>query len=410
MLLRFKMFLSHLIPVKKARQIIKNILTQTGIEEIRLEDAHRRVLAENVISRLDSPNFDRSAMDGYALKAEDTFGFSEKNPAQLVIIDRIGAGQTSKVVLKKGKAVKISTGAPLPEGSNAVVMEEYTLEDGNNLQVEASLTPGENVSYRGEDISQGDTVLKTGRLLKPQDMAVIASSGSEKVKVFKKPRVGVINTGSELVTPRPDISGAEVINSNHFMLKALVESSLAIPTLIHSVDDAELVGGQFKKLLKTHDAIITTGGTAISKGDVVVDVADQLGQVLIHGVALRPGKPFAFAQVDDKPVFMLSGYPVAAMVQFDVLVRAPLQEMQNLKRKPIYIKKITNRKIPSTLGRTDYIRGKTKGNMVNPLKRKGSSIIMSMVESNCYIVIEENLEGIEEGEECDILLYDSLQV
>ncbi len=403
------MFLSHLIPVKEAQKIIESILTQTGIEKIPLEDAHRRVLAEDLVSSLDSPNFDRSAMDGYALKAEDTFGFSEKTPAQLVIVDRIGAGETSKIVLKSGEAVKISTGAPLPEGSNAVVMEEYTLEDGDHLQVEASLTPGENVSYRGEDISHGDTVLKMGKPLKPQDLAIIASSGYEKVRVFKKPRVGVITTGSELVTPRPDISGAEVINSNHFMLKALVESSLAVPTLIHSRDNAELVEEQFEKLLETHDAIITTGGTAISKGDVVVDVADQLGQVLIHGVALRPGKPFAFAQVHDKPVFMLSGYPVAAMVQFDVLVRAPLQEMQNLKRATSYIKKITTRKIPSTLGRTDYIRGKTEGDRVEPLKIKGSGIIRSLVESDCYIVIEENLEGVGEGEECKVLLYDSLQ-
>lgn len=403
------MFLSHLIPVKEAQKIIESILTQTGIEKIPLEDAHRRVLAEDLVSSLDSPNFDRSAMDGYALKAEDTFGFSEMTPAQLVIVDRIGAGETSKIVLKSGEAVKISTGAPLPEGSNAVVMEEYTLEDGDHLQVEASLTPGENVSYRGEDISHGDTVLKMGKPLKPQDLAIIASSGYEKVMVFKKPRVGVITTGSELVTPRPDISGAEVINSNHFMLKALVESSLAVPTLIHSRDNAELVEEQFEKLLETHDAIITTGGTAISKGDVVVDVADQLGQVLIHGVALRPGKPFAFAQVHDKPVFMLSGYPVAAMVQFDVLVRAPLQEMQNLKRATSYIKKITTRKIPSTLGRTDYIRGKTEGDRVEPLKIKGSGIIRSLVESDCYIVIEENLEGVGEGEECKVLLYDSLQ-
>lgn len=403
------MFLSQLIPVKEAQQIIKSILTQTGIEEIPLEDVHRRVLAEDLFSRLDSPNFDRSAMDGYALKAEDTFGFSERNPAQLIIKDRIGAGQTSKVVLKSGEAVKISTGAPLPEGSDAVVMEEYTLEDGDHLQVESSLTPGENVSYRGEDISQGDLVLKNGRLLKPQDLAIIASSGCERVKVFKKPKIGVITTGSELVKPQPDISGAEVINSNHFMLKALVESSLAVPTLNHSRDDAELVEEQMKKLLKSHDAIITTGGTAISKGDVVVDVANELGQVLIHGVTLRPGKPFAFAQVHDKPVFMLSGYPVAAMVQFDVLVRAPLQEMQNLKREPSYIKKITSRKIPSTLGRTDYIRGKTDGNRVEPLKIKGSGVIRSLVESDCYIVIEENLEGIEKEEECEVLLYDSLQ-
>ena len=142
----------------------------------------------------------------------------------------------------------------------------------------------------------------------------------------------------------------------------------------------------------------------------MVEVADQLGEVLFHGVAMRPGKPFAFAEIDGKPVFMLSGYPVAAMVQYDVLVRKSIEKMQNIYKPSLLVKKTAARKIPSTLGRTDYVRAKADGDKVTPLNIKGSTIIRSMVDSNCYIVIEENLEGVAEGEKCDVLLYDSLRV
>lgn len=404
------MFLSKLMPLQKALKIISTNIKQTPLEKTSLENAYKRVIGEDIISQLDSPPFDRSAMDGYALKAQDTFGYSSNNPAHLTVIDRIGAGNISSAIIQHGKAVKIATGAPIPQGADAVVMEEYTQEQGDNLDVEASLTPGENISLKGEDIEKGDVIINKGRYLQPQDLAMIASGGYKKVKVHQKPRIGVIITGSELVMPSPDISGAEVVNSNHYTINAMVESCMATPTLNHLEDHVGKVKNEFERILEGHDAIITTGGTAISKGDVVVKVAEELGEVLIHGVAIRPGKPFAFAIVHDKPVFMLSGYPVAAMVQFDVLVRENLLKLQNLHKPPVLTRKTATRKIPSTLGRTDYIRAKSDGANVTPLNIKGSTMIRSMVSSNCYIVIEENLEGIDAGEKCDVILYDSLLV
>lgn len=404
------MFLSKLMPEEKALKIIESTPLNLKIEEVPLEKAHRRVLAEDVKSLLSSPPFNKSAMDGYALRAEDTFGHSQTKPAHLTIEDRIGAGEMSSKNLKKGEAIKIATGAPIPEGADAVVMEEYTVEDGNSLDVEMSLTPGENINPQGEDLKNGDLVLKRGKLLKAADVAIIASAGYRTVKVFKKPEVGVITTGSELVMPNPNISGAEVINSNYYTLKALVESTLALPTVVHCIDSAQLVEEELEKMLESYDAVITTGGTAISKGDVVVDVANKLGDVLIHGVGIKPGKPFAFGIIHEKPVFMLSGYPVAAMVQFDVFVRQELLAMQGIQTKPMMVRRTAARKIASTLGRTEYIRAKANNETVKPLKIKGSGIIRSMVESNCYVVIEENLEGVEEGEECEVLLYDSLMV
>ena len=404
------MFLSEFIPVKDALKIIDNIEIKPDVERIPLEEAYNRVLADDIQALLNSPSFDKSAMDGYAVKAEDTFGFSESNPTYLKVVDRIGAGDTSKIVLKEGEAVKIATGAPIPEGANAVVMEEYTYEENDNLEVSKTLFPGENVAPFGEDFKEGDELLKSGKLLRPQDIGIIASAGHDTVNVFKKPKIGVITTGNELVMSKSEIKGAKIINSNYYTLKGLVESTLAVPELTHCVDDAEKVKEQIEKFLGSCDAIITTGGTAISKGDVVVDIVDEIGEVLIHGVAIRPGKPFGFGVINGTPIFMLSGYPVASMVQFDVFTRNYLLKMQNIYKKFSITKKTAFRKVASTLGRTDYVRAKTDGNYVCPLKIDGSGIIRSMVESDCYILIEENVEGINEGEECDVLLYDSLKV
>ncbi len=404
------MFLFELMPLEDALNIINNVEVEKSTEKIYLEDAYNRVLGVNVNALFDSPSFDRSAMDGYAVKAENTFGFSESNPANLKIIDRIGAGKKSNVTLKDGEAVKIATGAPIPNGANGVVMEEYTYEQSDDLEVLTSITPGENVSPAAEDFKKGDLLLKSPKLLRPQDIGIITSAGHEQIEMFKKPKIGIITTGNELVMSGKELKDAEIVNSNHFTLKALVESTLAVPELTHCRDDAELVENQIKEFIKSCDAVITTGGTAISKGDVVVDVVDKLGDVLIHGISLRPGKPFGFGVIDKKPVFMLSGYPVASMVQFDVFVREYLLKMQNIYRVPQIVKKVASKKIASSLGRTDYIRAKIDGNSVNPLKIKGSGIIRSMVESDAYIIIEENLEGIGEGEECNVLTYDSLKV
>jgi len=266
------MFLSHLVPVKDALNTINSIKVKIDIQKISLEDSYNRVLAEDVEALFDSPPFKRSAMDGYAVKAEDTFGFSDSNPAHLKIVDRIGAGKVSMVTLKNGEAIKIATGAPIPQGANGVVMEEYTYEQDDNLEVLTSIIPGENVSPVAEDFKKGDVILKSPKHLRPQDVGIITSAGHNKIEVFKKPEIGIITTGDELVMPGDSIGDARIINSNYFTLKALAESALAIPKVTHSKDEKEMVKEKIQEFINSCDAVITTGGTAISKGDVVVDV------------------------------------------------------------------------------------------------------------------------------------------
>lgn len=404
------MFLSQLIPVEKAQKIIEENQKIMAEEIIKLEKAHKRVNCKEFISQHNSPPFDRSAMDGYAIQAQDTFGSSSSNPAQLTVVDRIGAGDSSSVEIISGQAVKIATGAPIPEGANAVVMEEYTYEKGDELEVLSTLSPGENVSYIGEDISKGDKILDAGKVLRPQELALIASAGYGEVEVYEKPKVGVIVTGNELTDPTFELKGAQVINSNQYALRALVESAMAECEAIHCRDDAELMEKAISEAAGKYDVVITTGGTAISKGDVVVDTVDKLGQVLIHGVAVRPGKPVGFGMVNETPIFMLSGYPVAAMVLFDIFVRPYLLRMQKLPYTHKMVKKVAQKKIPSNLGRTDYIRAFVDDGEVRSIMSKGSGVIRAMVDSNAYVVIEENQEGVGEGEWCDVILFDSFKV
>ncbi|MDZ4170927.1 MAG: gephyrin-like molybdotransferase Glp [Methanobacteriaceae archaeon] len=404
------MFISELITVKKAEKIIAENQKIMPTEIIKLENAYQRVNHRKFISQHSSPPFDRSAMDGYALKSRETFGCSPSMPGHLKVIDQIGAGESSNVKVGPGQAVKIATGAPIPAGADAVIMEEYTYEKNSKLDIMATLSPGENVSYEGEDIKKGDKVIDENMVLRPQDLAMIASAGYGNVEVYQKPKVGVIVTGNELVNPTFHLEGAQIINSNQYTLRALVKSSMAQFEVMHCRDNAKAMEKILLEAVEKYDVIITTGGTAISKGDLVVDSVDKLGDVLIHGVAVRPGKPFGFGIINDKPVFMLSGYPVAAMVLFDIFVRQYLLKMQNIFYEHKIAKRVSKKKVPSILGRTDYIRAFADDKIIIPVLNKGSGVIRAMVASNAYLVIEENREGVDEGEECEMILFNSFKV
>lgn len=342
------------------------------------------------------------------MRAEDTFGSSPENPSRFTVTDSIGAGDVSDVDVDRGEAVKIATGAPIPRGADAVVMEEYTVSSGSEISVVRPVFPGENVAPAGEDFRAGDTVLSKGTLLRPAEIAMAASAGYSQLRVYKKPSVKVIITGNELMEPSADLEPGKIPNSNLYTLKALVESAGGDAEVSHAPDDMDIIVDEIRGAVKEHDMVITTGGTAVSRGDVVVDAVDSLGDVLFHGVAMRPGKPVAFGIVEGKPVFMLSGYPVAAMVQFDVLARYYLLRMQHLDYSHRTVKRRCLGKVASGPGRTEYVRANADNGTVKPVQSRGSGIIRSMVESNAYIVIDENLEGIAEGEECEVLLFDSM--
>ncbi|MBE6509480.1 MAG: molybdopterin molybdotransferase MoeA [Methanobrevibacter sp.] len=403
------MFLSKLESLDNAIKLVSDNQKITEIEEIPLFEAHKRVLAEDIIAFHDSPPFDKSAMDGFAVIAENTFGASQSAPKELKVIDAIGAGDFSSKNVCENEAIVIATGAPIPEGANAVIMKEYTTTDGDDLTIYSQVTPGENVSPKSEDIKKGEKIIDKNTFIRYQEMGLIASAGYATVKVYKKPRVKVIITGNELVEPtKEEIDKAKIINSNQFTIKAMIEDSGAIADIGHAGDTFDEVKEAVLKASQEYDVIMTTGGTAISKGDVVLDVVEELGKILFHGVAIRPGKPAGAGVVNGKMVFTLSGQPVAAMSQFDMFARKYLFEMQGRSFDFHIQKRISQLKIPSQLGRTDFIRAVSDDEHAKHVLNRGSGIIRSMVEANSYIIIDENDEGYQKDDLVDVVFFDSL--
>ncbi len=403
------MFLSKLDSVNNALKLISDNQKVTDIEEIPIYEAHKRVLAEDIMAFHDSPPFDKSAMDGFAVIGENTFGASQSNPKKFKIIDAIGAGDFSSKTVGENEAIVIATGAPIPDGANAVIMKEYTTTDGDELTIYSQVTPAENVSPKSEDIEKGQKILDKNTFIRYQELGLIASAGYDTVKVFKKPKVKVIITGNELVEPTKDeIDKAKIINSNQFTIKAMINDSGAIAEIDHAGDTFDEVKEAILKASKDYDVIMTTGGTAISKGDVVLDVVDDIGEILFHGVAMRPGKPAGAGIVNEKMVFTFSGQPVAAMTQFDVFARKYLFEMQGRPFDFNIVEKESKLKVPSQLGRTDFIRAVSDEHHARHVLNRGSGIIRSMVEANSYIIIDENDEGYQKNDIVDVVFFDSL--
>ena len=403
------MFLSKLDSLSNALKLIDDNQQLMDVEEIPLDEAHKRVLAEDIIAYHNSPPFDKSAMDGFALKGESTFGASQSQPKTLKIVDAIGAGDFCDKTINEGEAIVIATGAPIPDGADAVLMKEYTTTDGDELTIYSQVTPGENVSPKAEDIKKGNQILSKNTFIRYQEMGLIASAGYNNVKVYKKPNIKLIITGNELVEPtKEEIDKAKIINSNKYTIKAMAEDSGANISISHAGDTFDEVRQEVLKASEEYDVIMTTGGTAISKGDVVLDVVDDLGEILFHGVSIRPGKPIGAGIINGKMIFTFSGQPVAAMSQFDIFARKFLFKMQGREFDFNIVKREAQLKIPSQLGRTDFIRAFSDNESARHILNRGSGIIRSMVEANSYIIIDENDEGYQKGDIVDVVFFDSL--
>lgn len=402
------MYSSNLISVEKAVNII-NQIKKMNKEIIELKDANMRVLGGDIQVLINSPPFDRAAMDGYAIKSEDSEHASKSNPVYLDVLDEIGAGSVSKLSLSKGNAIRIATGAPIPSGSNAVIMHEYVELQDDKIKITNPVTFHKDVALKGEDLKKGEIILKEGQILGPHHLSLVASSGYRQIEVYKKPEVAIITTGNELVEPSEHLEPGKIVNANKFALKALIEDSLAIPHLMYCSDNFDEMVKKLQICAHKYDAIITTGGTAMSKGDIVVDAVKELGEVSVHGVGIKPGKPFGFGKINKIPVFMLSGYPVAAAVQYDTFGRNYILNMQNIHKKPDLNECIAGESIKTARSKFNVIRAMLKDDLVYPVKTK-AGINKSIVISNCYIIIEDDVNEIKKGDKCNILKYSSLKV
>jgi molybdenum cofactor synthesis domain-containing protein len=380
-------------------------------EAVPFDRAFGRVLAEDIVSEIDVPPFDRSAVDGYAVRAADTFGASELKPVNLRIIGSVNIGVASKIPVKKGETVKIMTGASLPKGSDAVVMVEHTRANGKGIAVLAPVTPGKNVSEKGEDVKAGEAVLEGGCLLRPQDVGMIASMGKTLVRVSRRPEVAILATGSELREPGESLGRAEITDINSYSLAAAAEKVGALPHRLGIVpDNSEKLERALRKAI-SYDMVLASGGSSVGEHDIVPDVIAELGELVFHGVAIRPGAPTAFGVIKNKSIFALPGFPVSSLIAFDMLVGPALRQMQGLPADRGYpkVRARLARKVSSTLGRADIVRvrivPRESGFVADPLRVTGSSVLSSMTKADGFVIVPENVEGFDEGKIVEVELY-----
>jgi molybdopterin molybdotransferase len=379
--------------------------------QVPLKQALNRVLTEDLFAQESLPRFDKSAMDGYAVKSADLAGASQSKPVILQL--------TQSDVVEFKQAKQVWTGNPIPKGTDAVVMLENTEKHDEYVDVWNQLAPGTNVSKVGEDLKQGDPVVKAGTRLNPYHLGLAAALGFLQLKVAEKPKIAIIATGNEIAEVGTERASNQIYDSNKTMVGAMCqELGAETSDLGIAKDNTEEIAEKIRNALKTHDAIITTGGTSVGGLDLVPDAVNKLGKpgVIVHGVALRPAMPTAVGILEGKPVLILSGNPVAAVIGFEVFGRPLICKMLGLSKpepRPI-IKAVLARRVTSALGRKTYVRVRViekNGDLfAEPVSAKGSGSISTMTLSNGYVVVPENREGIGEGETVIVQMFGVVEV
>ncbi|NIU38796.1 hypothetical protein GWN65_02160 [Candidatus Bathyarchaeota archaeon] len=405
-----------LISLHQAKQIIEeNIsLRPVGKEILQLKHVVNRILAQDVTSTLDVPPFDRSTVDGYAVKAADTFGADEEHPRALKLSGQVRIGESPKVSIKKGSTAEIVTGAPLPDGADAVVMCEYTFQEENTVRILTSVSSGKNVMRAGSDIRKGETVLRSEQMLGPFEIGVLAALGKTNVKVYKRPKIAIFSTGAEVIEPGKHLSPGKIYDINAYALSAAVIECGGEPINLGIVEDeSQTVETTLRKALSIADAVITSGGVSVGPTDIIPRILDKLGKpgVIIKGIAIKPGKPTTIALVDGKPVFSLPGHPTSALSIFRLLVqpviaawgRRPVEE-------PRIVSAITGSKLYAARGRrtfvTVHLTKDESGRYVATRVPLGlSGAITTLSKADGFIEIPETQQFIDEREDVIVHLY-----
>lgn len=375
-------------------------------EEIPIENSNGRVVFEDIYAKIDFPPFDRALKDGFAIKSEDSFGASEENPKVLKVIDALEAGSYSKKTVENGLAVEISTGSPLPEGADSVLMFEYSLKNGDEVELYTSVTPTQDVGKKGSDVKDGNLLIKKDTVLSASKIGVLAAQGFTTVKVYKKPNISIISTGNELTELGEELKPSKIYDVNSYMIKNAVESIGANGTIKGIVkDDYDQLKSKILECLEEYDILICSGGTSAGVGDVLKHVLDEIGEVKLHGIAVQPGKPTILGVIGEKLVIGLPGNPVSSLVIFNVFVAPAIRSLLGLKESSL--KKVEGKltkRIHSAIGREQYQLVKYDDGKVEPIF-KDSGAIFSLARADGYVNVSKNTELVEEGEIVEVNLF-----
>jgi molybdopterin molybdotransferase len=380
---------------------------------IPLTEACNRVLAEDIIAKEDLPRFDRSAVDGYAVRADDTVGASQTKP----LLFRLTEGdELADTAHREGK--QVWTGSPIPKGANAVIMLENTKKLESKIEVWTQSAPHDNISRKGEDTKKDEIAVQAGTRLKPYHLALIGALGNNEIKVVEKPKIAILATGNELAKVGEERGEKQIYESNRVMITGMCCELDAEPLdLGLAKDDVDEISEAITVGLKIADAVITTGGTSVGGLDLVPDAVNKTGKpgIIVHGVAMRPGMPTALAALENKPVIVLSGNPVAAITGFEVFARPLICKLLGMKKeesRPLVKAKMT-KKITTALGRKSFVRvrviQKNDELAAEPVSAKGSGNLTTMTHANGYVMVPENREGLTQGETVIVHLFGEVE-
>lgn len=401
-------------------------------ERIHYLDAHGRVLAADVVAPIDVPAFDRSAMDGYALRGAETDGAGDYNPLSFPVVGESLPGEPFAGELPPGRAARIMTGAPLPAGADAVVPAEYAAETDGTVSITTSVSPFKHVGRTGEDVQAGETLLKRGRRLRPQDVGLLASLGMAEIDVVRRPHVRLLITGNELVSPGEEKSAFQIYESNSAMLHGLVARDGGIvsgqafqpdasaefrpqdsygqagkPDLQPLPDDRDAIRAALTA--PGADVILVSGGSSVGAEDHAPSLLAAEGELAFHGVAMRPSSPSGVGRIGSALVFLLPGNPVSCLCAYDFFAGRAIRLLGGRTSHWPYVSRRLplERKIASAIGRVDYCRVAIVEDRLQPLALSGASILSSTTRADGFVVVPAEREGYPPGREVTVFLYDA---
>lgn len=382
--------------------ILKNIKIKKP-QRASLSDVLDLVLAQDIKATNFLPPFSNSAMDGFAVKALDTKGTSEKNPIRLKVIEDLPAGFSSRKTLKRGEAIRIMTGAPLPEGADSVVMVENTKGDGRYVEILRGAKHGENVRLKGEDVKKGEVVLRKGATIKPQQIGLLAALGFKDVLVIPKIKISILPTGEELVRPGEKLKPGKIRDANSYILSSLVARLGAQPVNLGIVkDNPKDIESKIRQGLKS-DMLLISGGVSVGNYDYVKVILDKLGiKKLFWKVAIKPGKPVVFGTVRDKPVFGVPGNPVSAFICFTEFIAPAILKAMGKDYSDIYASAILGRDIRKESGKRYFmsaiLSNKDGKCYVTPIMPQNSAMLRPLSQANAILILDEKSNCIKSGE------------
>ncbi len=401
-----------MIQVDEARDIILSKIEPKGLEKVFIEEALGRVLAEDIIAGLNNPPMDNSAMDGYAVIAADIQSATPDNPVKLEVVDDVPAGSVAGVTLKNNQAIRIMTGAPIPPGSDAVLMQEDTDKNGGGILAKDKAEVGENIRLAGEDVKEGEVVIQKGVVITPAHIGMMAVVGRSSIYVGQRPTVAILSTGDEIVELDGNPTGPCIYNSNGYMLSAQIRSAGGIPCYMGVArDDEKDLMEKFDWALKC-DIVVSSGGVSVGDYDLVKSTLDKLGNdMMFWKVAMKPGKPLAFGKIGEVPIFGLPGNPVSSFVSFEQFARPAIKKMMGARDIMLRTVQATlTRTVHKKTGRLHFMSAVISwdGNetTVAPAEEQGSGVLKSAVNANGLLVFPLEKDELKSGEQVTVQLLD----